>query len=77
MTVDDRGRILLPKHLRETHGLMPGRPVIVESGPQGVVIRAAVPLKETLRRLVGAIHGRKGSVRLDIEELKRMWEPKV
>jgi AbrB family looped-hinge helix DNA binding protein len=77
VTVDDRGRILLPKEIRDAHGLVPGRPVLVESGAGGVVIRAAVPMQEALRRLTGILHGRRGSARLDIGELKRMWEPKL
>lgn len=78
-TVDERGRVLLPKDVREAHGLTPGSPVIVESGPDGVLLRAALPKEEALRRLKGAINKRtkcKDAPLLDPLEAKRIWEPR-
>lgn len=76
-TIDERGRVLLPKEIREAHGLTPGSPVIVESGPAGVLLRAALPKKEALERLAGVIKKgarRKGAKPIDPLELKRIWE---
>lgn len=77
-TVDERGRVLLPKALREAHGLTAGSPVIIESGPAGVLLRAALPKEEALARLAGAVNRttrRRGATPTDPLELKRIWEP--
>lgn len=77
-TVDERGRILLPKDMRDAHGLTPGSPVIVESEPDGVRLRAALPKEEALRRLEGAINAetrKPGAKPIDPLETKRIWEP--
>lgn len=77
-TVDERGRVLLPKALRDAHGMTPGSPVIVESGPDGVLLRSALPKEEAWRRLEGAVNKRTrrtGAAPLDPLELKRIWEP--
>lgn len=79
-TVDERGRIVLPKDLRQAHGLTPGRPVIIESSEEGLIVRPALPLNEALDRLTGAINDstrRPGARAVDPLDLKRQWEPSV
>ena len=39
MTIDKAGRIVVPKLLRERHGLRPGTPLEILEGPQGILLR--------------------------------------
>lgn len=77
-TMDDRGRVLIPKDLREAHGLQPGAPVIIESAEDGVRIRPALPKDEALDRLAGVVNAstRRGDAEPgDPLEAKEIWEP--
>lgn len=74
-SIDERGRVLVPKDLRAQFGLEPGCPVIVEADADGIKLRRAIPRKAALESLAGVIPkstGRSGSDPLD---LKKMWEP--
>lgn len=75
--VDDKGRVLVPKDLRERFGLEPGCAVIIEADGHGIRLRRAIPVQEALRRLMGIIpaDGRKPS--MDPLDIKRIWEPKL
>lgn len=75
--MDKRGRVLVPKELREAHGLTPGSPVIVEAVQDGVRIRPALPKTEALDRLAGAIDDdtrRRPPDDDAVEDVKRIWE---
>jgi AbrB family looped-hinge helix DNA binding protein len=76
VTVDERGRILIPKELRDAHGLSPGSPVIIEPTEHGIELRPALPKEEAMRRLRGVIPrtAGKGPGAFDA---KRIWEPKI
>lgn len=73
VTVDERGRILVPKELRERFGFEPGAPVIVEADVDGAKLRRAITSDETLKRLVGAIPKSAGPPPIDPLEAKRIW----
>lgn len=71
-SVDERGRVLVPKGLREQFGLEPGAPVIIEADADGVKLRRAISRKIALERLAGVIpksRASRGSV-----DTKRIWE---
>ncbi len=72
--VDERGRILVPKDLRAQFGLEPGCPVIVEAEADGIRLRRAMPRKEALDRLAGAIPKSAGRPPLDPLGAKWIWE---
>jgi len=72
--VDERGRVLVPKDLREQFGLEPGCPVIVEADVDGVKLRRAVPRADALKRLAGVIPRTLGPPPASPLEAKRMWE---
>ncbi|MBW3582070.1 MAG: AbrB/MazE/SpoVT family DNA-binding domain-containing protein [Euryarchaeota archaeon] len=59
-TVDDKGRVLIPKHLRERYGLTPGTEVHFDTGRHGVEIHPAKDRREArreaLRKLRGAVN---------------------
>lgn len=73
VTVDERGRVLIPKELRDAHGLGPGSPVILESTERGIEMRPALAKEEAMRRLRGVIpkSAPKGP---DAFQAKRIWE---
>jgi AbrB family looped-hinge helix DNA binding protein len=75
--VDKRGRVLVPKELRERFGLDPGTPVIVEADEDGVKLRRAIPQREALRRLAGIIPRSAGPPSVDSLEAKRIWETRT
>lgn len=72
-SMDERGRVLIPRELREKLGLSPGRPVYVEETRQGLVIRAGLSREEALRRLRGVITEEHGGERVDPRRVKDMW----
>ena len=74
--VDERGRILVPKELRDQFGLEPGAPVIVSAEADGIKLRRALPRKEALARLVGVIPKSAGKPAIAPDDVKRIWEPR-
>ncbi len=76
-TVDDRGRILIPKELRERFHLTPGSRVIVEAGDGDVRIKHQLTRKEALDRLAGLMERRSDADPMDPLDLKKIWEPKL
>ena len=79
-TVDERGRILIPKGMREHFGLHPGTPVVLEETDEGVVIRADSDPVRAFRRLmetVSRIRPDPDAPPLDPLDVKKIWEPRV
>ncbi|MBI4393109.1 MAG: AbrB/MazE/SpoVT family DNA-binding domain-containing protein [Euryarchaeota archaeon] len=79
-TVDERGRVLIPRGIREEQGLAPGSPVIIESTKDGVLLRPALQREEALRRLNGAINvknRKRGVEPMDPLAVKQIWEPRT
>ncbi|MHB1261286.1 MAG: AbrB/MazE/SpoVT family DNA-binding domain-containing protein [Thermoplasmatota archaeon] len=75
-SVDERGRILVPKDLRAQFGLEPGCPVIIEADADGVKLRRAIPRAEALARLTGIIPKSASRPGIDPLDTKHLWEPK-
>jgi AbrB family looped-hinge helix DNA binding protein len=76
--VDDRGRVLIPKEIREKLGLDPGTSVLIHADEDGVHLRPALPREEALGRLIGGIteeNASEGSESLDPLDVKKIWEP--
>lgn len=71
--LDGRGRVVLPKELRDRFGLEPGCPVTIEADGDSIRLRRAITRHEALERLTGII---KGGPRSDPLDTKRIWEPK-
>jgi AbrB family looped-hinge helix DNA binding protein len=78
-TIDDRGRVLIPKELRAQAGIEAGQEVRVEIDEGGnLAIQPVLPADEFLEAMGGAIDEdtrREGAEPIDPLELKRMWEP--
>lgn len=72
-SIDERGRIVIPRDVREALGFSPERPVVWERVEGGILLRPALPMKEALRRLRGAIPKRARGKRSDPLRLKELW----
>lgn len=71
-TVDDRGRILIPKEMRDRLGLKPGSPARLEVEEGKLVITPALSPDEFIGRMEGCIT--EGEPTIDPLRLKEMWE---
>lgn len=72
-SIDERGRVVIPRDVREELGFAPDRPVAWERVEGGILLRPALPMKEALRRLRGAIPRTARGKRLDPLLLKEIW----
>lgn len=70
--LEERGRILIPKVLREKLRMKPGQRLHIESKGDEIVIKPASDVDRFFRELRGCVKGSK----VDPLELKRIWEKK-
>ena len=68
-SLDERGRVMIPKELRERLGLKPEQSLLIEIRGEEIVLRRAVDLNTFVRELRGCI---KGSV-VEPLRLKEIW----
>ena len=45
----DRGRLVIPQHIRERHGLEPGTPLVLFDSDQGLVLMTRAQLKASVQ----------------------------
>jgi len=72
VVVDDRGRVLIPKHMRESLGLQPGRQARLEMEDGRLIITPPTSPEEFIREMEGCI--KKGTPTMDPLKLKEIWE---
>lgn len=68
-SLDERGRVVIPKEVRDRLGLKPNQRLLVEVKDGGIVLRPASNAKKSIAELRGCI---KGS-RIKPKELKEIW----
>lgn len=68
--VGDKGRVVIPKEVRERLNIKKGQKIIVDVRGNEVVIRPAVDWKTFSRELAGCIKGAK----IDPMEAKKIWK---
>ena len=68
-TIDERGRVVIPKELREKLGLKPEQKIILELRGDELILKPALSVEDFIVELKGCIHGS----RIKPEELKRIW----
>lgn len=51
LKVGPKGQVLIPKFLRESYGVREGDTVIVEAGPDGIVLRGRPSVEATMEAL--------------------------
>jgi AbrB family looped-hinge helix DNA binding protein len=68
--LEERGRIIIPKTVREELKLKPGQKLLVERRDSEIVLKPAIDLKRFSAELKGCVK----KSRIKPEELKKMWE---
>lgn len=68
-SVDERGRIIIPKEIRRKLDLRPDRRLKVELRGDEIVVRPVLGVEEVARSLRGCVKGSK----VKPEELKDIW----
>ena len=69
LSIDKRGRIIIPKEIREKLGLSPNQALIIEIKNKELIIKPAARSDEFKAELKGCIHGSK----IPVSELKEIW----
>lgn len=74
ITVDDRGRILIPREIRKRLGLNPGTSARLDVEDQRLIIIPPVPPEQFIQDMEGVIT--EGEPTIDPLELKGIWRTK-
>ena len=70
--LEERGRILIPKSLRDELKLKPGQKLLVERKDKGIIIKPVIDLKRFSSELKGCVKRSK----IKPKEIKKIWEGK-
>ena len=73
VTVDRKGRVLIPKDIREKIGLRTGARARLKVENENVIIMPPVSPEEFIREMEGCI--KKGNPTIDPLKLKEIWAP--
>ena len=73
VAVDCKGRVLIPKEVRDRVGLQLGGKARLKVENDTVVIMPPISPEEFIEEMEGCIKG--GTPTIDPLELKKMWEP--
>ena len=68
-SLDDRGRVVIPKELREKLGLRPDQRFLVEVRGDEIVLKPALDVEKFIAELKGCVRGS----RIRPHELKEIW----
>lgn len=74
VTIDEKGRILIPKETREKIGLKPRGKARLKVEKEKLVIMPPTSPEEFIKEMEGCI--KEGAPSINPLELKKMWEPK-
>ncbi len=72
--LDEKGRVAIPKKIREQLGLKPGARMTVVTESKRVVLSLPVSPDEFVREMEGFV---KTHLKEDPMKAKKIWEPKV
>jgi AbrB family looped-hinge helix DNA binding protein len=75
VTLDEKGRILIPKETREKFGLKAGGKARMKIEDKKIVIMPPISPQDFIKEMEGCIT--KGAPTENPLELKKMWKPKV
>ena len=73
VTVDDKGRVLIPKEIRDKIGLRAGGKARLKIEKENIIIMPPISPEEFIKEMEGCI--REGTPAIDPLKLKKMWEP--
>ena len=68
--IEERGRVLIPKNIREEMKLKPGQHVIVEKGKNCITIRPAIDVRQFSSELRGCVKKSK----IHPNDVKNIWK---
>ena len=71
VVIDHKGRVLIPKEIRDKAGLKPGGKARLKIEKENIVITAPVSPDEFIKEMEGCI--KEGTPTMDPLELKKMW----
>lgn len=67
--LSSKGQVVLPKAIRDAHGWAPGTELLIEDGPNGVLLRPCTqPEPSSLETVAGCLRDVAGSART-VEEM--------
>jgi len=67
--IDERGRVVIPKELRQKIGLKPDQKVVIEARGEEIILKPAANVGKFAKELKGCVRGSK----LKPSELKEIW----
>lgn len=67
--IDQRGRVVIPKEVRDKFDLKPNQRLIVEAREKEIVLKPAVTVEEFIAELKGCVH----SSKIKPSKLKEIW----
>ena len=73
VTVDNKGRVLIPKEVRDKVGLRAGGRARLKIEKEKIIIMPPISPEEFVKEMEGCI--REGTPNLDPLKLKKIWEP--
>ena len=73
VTVDDKGRVLIPKEFRDKVGLRVGGKARLKIEKENIIIIPPISPEEFIKEMEGCI--KEGTPTIDPLKLKKMWEP--
>ena len=73
VTVDDKGRVLIPKEVRDKVGLRVGGKARLRIEKENIVIMPPISPEEFINEMEGCI--REGTPTINPLKLKKIWEP--
>jgi AbrB family looped-hinge helix DNA binding protein len=72
VTVDNKGRVLIPKEVRDKVGLQTGGKARLKVEKEKIIIMPPISPEEFIEEMEGCI--REGTPTIDPLKLKKMWE---
>jgi AbrB family looped-hinge helix DNA binding protein len=75
VSIDEKGRVLIPKEAREKLGLQLGGKARLKIEKEKLIITPPVSPEEFIQELEGCI--KEGTPVIDPMDLKKIWEPKT
>lgn len=70
--IDERGRVVIPKEIREKLDLKPNQRLIIQLREGEIVLKPTVNAEQFITQLKGCVHGS----HIKPSELKEIWGPK-
>ncbi len=74
ITVDEKGRVLIPREARDKVGLRPGGKARLKVEKEKIIIMPPISPEEFIKEMEGCIM--EGTPSVNPLELKKLWEPK-